>query len=93
MSGDKMWTFERFTLSMPARCGGIAHYGDCTSDVTEWASRISRPVDATPEALRAELREYGAWNDDQLADDTTNWERIVWIAAGNIRDDDATDDE
>ncbi len=36
------------------------------------------------DALRAELREYGAWDDEQLADDAANWDRIVWIAAGDI---------
>jgi hypothetical protein len=38
------------------------------------------------DAIRAELKEYGAWDDEVLADDAQNQKRIVWIAAGNITD-------
>ncbi len=37
--------------------------------------------------LRDELYEYGAWDNDELTNDATNQERIIWIAGGNIRDD------
>jgi len=39
-----------------------------------------------PDAIRAELAEYGAWDDAELSDDAENRERIVWIAAGNIQE-------
>jgi hypothetical protein len=35
-------------------------------------------------AIREELSGYGAWDDDELVDDTENRSRIVWIAAGGI---------
>jgi len=38
-------------------------------------------------SIRDELREYGAWDDDELADDADNQQRIIWIAGGDIRDD------
>lgn len=38
----------------------------------------------TPDTIRAELKEYGTWDDTQLADDDANRERIVWIAGCNI---------
>jgi len=38
----------------------------------------------SPEALRRELREYGAWDDSQLADHEANLRRWVWIVGGDI---------
>ncbi|WP_321868568.1 hypothetical protein [Burkholderia ubonensis] len=37
-----------------------------------------------PAALRAELREYGAWDDVQLTDHNENLSRILWLACGDI---------
>lgn len=79
--------FERFALTLPAEAiAACSHPGDCGPDVEAWAPEIDRPAEITPEALRAELEEYGAWDDAQLADDNANWERIIWIAAGNLRE-------
>ncbi len=79
--------FNRFALDMPSEAvTDCSHQGECGPDVEFWAPRVQRPAECTADALRAELREYGAWDDDQLADDMVNWERIVWIAAGNIRE-------
>lgn len=39
-----------------------------------------------PRDLRECLRGYGAWDDDELADDDANRRRILWIACGNFRD-------
>lgn len=48
---------------------------------------IRRQLDKIPaDTIRAELSEYGAWDDDDLANDDDNLARIVWIAAGNIVD-------
>jgi hypothetical protein len=44
-----------------------------------------------PAALAAELREYGAWDDEELADHEANLSRIVWIAGGNIREEQESD--
>jgi hypothetical protein len=40
-----------------------------------------------PEVLKGELREYGAWDEEMLADHEDNLGRILWIAAGDIMDD------
>jgi hypothetical protein len=42
-----------------------------------------------PEKVRDELREYGAWDDDELADHAANLLRVLWLAAGQIRDENA----
>jgi hypothetical protein len=37
-----------------------------------------------PATLAAELREYGAWDDDELSEHDANLERILWLACGDI---------
>ncbi len=65
-----------------------SHQGDCEAEVKACIAmgRVSRPKRCTPDALRAELSEYGAWEKSELQDDKQNWIRIVWVAAGNIKD-------
>lgn len=36
--------------------------------------------------IQLELKEYGSWDDDELADVEANKQRILWIAACNIRE-------
>jgi len=80
--------FMRFTFSMPLDAAlQCSHQGECIEDVRAWASKIVRPDSITPELLKAELRECGAWTPEDLEDDAQNWERLIWIAAGNIKDD------
>jgi hypothetical protein len=83
------WFFEHgFVVAMPA-----AAVRECSAPgrrdeaVARWAREIERPRECTPAALRAELRETGAWEEDELRDDAQNWERIIWIAACNIKED------
>ena len=92
-------SFNRFELRIPGQCAvDCSHSGDCEADVQAWAPRITAQVAAdaflsspTPEKIREELKDYGAWDEDELADDERNWIRLVWIAACNITDDDAPD--
>ena len=64
-----------------------SHPGPCDRDVLE-LSRVPEirrqlaKIDA--ETLRQELKEYGAWDADDLADHDQNLQRILWIAAGDI---------
>jgi len=85
-------SFNRFELRIPGSAVlGCSHSGQCDSDVAHHAPKIYRPASCTPMALRNELKEYGAWDENELGDDEANWGRIVWIAAGNIRDEDSPD--
>jgi hypothetical protein len=43
-----------------------------------------------PESVRQELKEYGAWDETELTDETKNRARILWIAAGNLRDEEVS---
>jgi hypothetical protein len=60
--------------------------GPADDAVAYWAPRIPRPDTLTPELLRDCLREYGAWEEEQLADDAANWGRAVWSAACNAKE-------
>lgn len=42
-----------------------------------------------PAALASHLREYGAWDAEELADHEANLERIVWIVSCDIREEKA----
>lgn len=85
-------SFNHFELRLPgAAVMGCSHSGQCDADVAHYAPQTERPARCTAQALRDELREYGAWDDNELQDDTANWQRIIWIAAGNIADEDTPD--
>ena len=70
-----------------AQAQSASHQGQCDADVLALSNhRKIRPqlerID--PEALRNELSEYGAWDEQELADHAQNLQRILWIAAGDI---------
>lgn len=66
-----------------------SHQGQCDDDVAALA-RVphiaAQLADIDPEDLRHELKEYGAWDETELADHAQNLQRILWLAAGEIRD-------
>lgn len=39
-----------------------------------------------PNKLRMELKEYGAWDETELADHNSNLDRILWIACLDIQE-------
>jgi hypothetical protein len=60
-----------------------SHSGQCDSDV-EWLRQqpyiIEQLNGIKPQLLINILREYGAWDDGDLADHEANLDRLVWIA-------------
>jgi len=60
-----------------------SHAGQCDSDV-EWLRQqpyiIEQLSGIKPKLLTNILREYGAWDDGDLADHKANLDRLVWIA-------------
>lgn len=44
-------------------------------------------VKLDPELVRNTLREYGAWDDDELTDHVQNLHRLVWIALWDCKED------
>lgn len=76
----------------------ICHSGDNSHAVEAWADKVKELADKdgfknrpTPESIRRELRERGAWDDDELKDDEQNWNRLLWTAAWDIFDSDEPD--
>jgi hypothetical protein len=70
-----------------AQKGG--HIGDCEADVRELLKvpAIAKQFSTlNPEKIKQELREYGAWTDEELQDIEMNKVRILWEACGQICD-------
>lgn len=80
--------FDRFAIEMTlTQAKSASHQGDCGDDAENLlrCPQISEQLRSIgPWAIRDELAEYGAWDASDLADDNANLVRIVWIAAGNI---------
>jgi hypothetical protein len=69
----------------------ISHSGDCDNDVRELAKlpAIATQLSAIdPAILAAELKEYGAWDEEELANHEENTIRLLWIAGCDIREND-----
>lgn len=78
-------SFNRFEIELPDDCvADCSHQGDCDSDVRHWADKLE--LDAKPADIRAELKESGAWDAEELSDNEANKQRIIWIAACNIKE-------
>lgn len=70
-----------------AQAATASHQGQCDDDVRELSGvkSIARQLaKIDPTLLASELREYGAWDSDELADHDQNLQRLVWIAACDI---------
>jgi hypothetical protein len=81
--------FNRFEIDLSDEAvRSIAHSGDNQADVLAHLPSVKFNEAATPANIRAELKEYGAWDAEELADDEKNKMRIVWIAAWNIYESD-----
>lgn len=83
-------TFNRFEIQMTlAQAESASHPGPCDADVAQLLTlpAIKRQLKKIDDAtLQAELKEYGAWDDEELQDRAANESRIIWLAAGNITD-------
>ena len=84
-------SFERFELPLTLeQARAASHPGKCDADVAALRTEpeVARQLAALdPDKVRAELKEYGAWEPEELADHDANLSRVVWIAAGNIAED------
>ena len=82
--------FDRFTIEMTLDDAmGCSHQGRCDEDVeaTVEFPYIAKQLDyINPESIKDELREYGAWDEVELDDEGYNEQRIIWMAAGHIRE-------
>ena len=70
-----------------AQAAAMSHPGPCDADVAYYRNvpvvkKQLAKID--PADLARELKEYGAWDEKELADHDANLSRILWIAAINI---------
>ena len=83
--------FDHFSINMTRNQAATAnHPGQCDSDVLALSQQpaIRRQLAHITDAdLITELSEYGAWEPEELQDRHQNEQRIIWIAAGNILED------
>ncbi len=75
-----------------------SHQGDCEADCRHHAPAILKRMKRdnftnrpTPDKIRKELDEYGCWDEEELKDDEMNFIRLIWRAAGSIKEDDERD--
>jgi hypothetical protein len=79
--------FERFELKLPKECvADCSHAGECDNDVAYWSDKLQCDIHIDANLIRDELKGYGAWDADELADDDANLRRIIWIGACIIRE-------
>ena len=79
-----MWTsFNRFELNITkAQVLATWHPGAMDDDIAALSkvpgiARQLKKLD--PEQVRAELAEYGAWNEEELQDHAQNLQRVLWL--------------
>lgn len=74
----------QMTLKQAQAC---SHPGPCDGDVAllRQEPKIKRQLDKLdPRLVCSELSEYGAWDDIELSDHNRNLDRLLWIAANDI---------
>ncbi len=81
-------TFNRFEIRLSLREARVgSHPGPCDGDVAYLRTlpQIARQLsELEPASVAAELKEYGAWSPEELADGDANLTRILWLACGQI---------
>ena len=90
-------SFNRFELRLTGECVvDCSASGDVGEAVEYWAPKVQEqierdafPLRPTADSIRAELREYGTWDSEELQDDEANFRRLVWIASCNVAEEDA----
>jgi len=93
------WTSSagRIELIITKRQAGKGHHqGQCLPDILELLKdrSISYQLNKIkPEVLKQELDEYGGWEDEELNHHAKNLERILWLACGDLQEEDDWEDE
>ena len=91
MTSELLWWTSgsgRIELQMTLeQAQSVNHQGQCDEDVL-YLSRVTEikiQLDAIDAGtLASELKEYGAWDENELADHAQNLQRILWIAGCDI---------
>jgi len=84
---DKLYWFTSSSgmveFQLPGQCViDCSHSGQCDDDISHWLAKLD--LDLDPDKLASELREYGAWDQDELSNHDDNLARILWSAACDL---------
>ena len=92
MSRGKWWSAGsglvelRLTRDQWESCSGQGRQDDNVAELRRVPS-VRKQLDALdPARVAAELREYGAWDAEQLANHDDNLDRLLWIACCDLRE-------
>ncbi len=82
-------SFNRFELKITKAQAMMqgSHPGPCDYDIEELLQvpAIRRQLNKIPaELIALELKDYGAWDEQELSNHEENKARILWIACGDI---------
>jgi hypothetical protein len=86
------WTSSsgRIELEIPTKLVAIGYLSGHCQDVIDYLLTLE-PIKnqlskIDPVTLARELKEYGAWNDAELSVHQNNLQRVLWIACGDLTD-------
>lgn len=86
----RTWSGSYLELTLKGRCiSECSQSGSVDAEVAFWAPIVflAKPNQGiSPEAIRSELKECGAWDEKELEDTKQNERRIVWIAACDLKE-------
>ena len=86
------WTSSsgRIELDIPKGLASLGyHSGACDLDIAELMELDSIKAQLSgiaPKVLSDELKEFGAWDSEELANHEDNLARILWLACGDLVD-------
>ena len=91
---DKLYAYidcsDGFELYMTLeQAESVSHQGDCIHDVKALFEDLeikSQFAVRTDKQLSDALKDYGAWDDEELKDRKENIFRLLWIAGGDIKE-------
>jgi hypothetical protein len=87
---ENIWSSSngRIELNLTMEQAGKGyHQGQCDFDIDELMqcpAIINQLKALKPALVRDELKEYGAWDSDELANHADNLTRLLWIACGDL---------
>lgn len=77
------YTLNDFPESHRPFVGDCSHQGQCDDDVSFWVEYFSVN---NKKKLREYLKNFGAWDSKELADDDANLNRLIWTMANDIKE-------
>lgn len=82
--------FDRFEIKMTLdQARAASHPGPCDGEVAELMKApniVAQLKKILDHEIKAELKEYGAWSEEELKDEAANEQRVVWLAATMIEE-------